>query len=302
MTIPMKLLKISKMKEFRAFELKGGQGKSVALNYGTQFVTGGLIAVFDADNHLPADFLEQVSHYFPEYDAIQTKISTKNTNFNLLTRLQDLEFTIYTSLFQETRAILHKDAILGGTGEIIKTDVAKKIGFWDEWALSEDFVMTIKLITNKYKIGWCSNTYVLDEKIPRWSIFLKQRARWTKGHWQTMYRYAKKFWNDPINFHYLTAPLVILGTYFTMFIWLVFFLQAPLFTTSFFPIWVLLTPWMIYNASIIIRIAKSKGIRTLIYYPLFFAYLFHYLIAFLYMFRVKTWSKTPHGFDKANKL
>jgi cellulose synthase/poly-beta-1,6-N-acetylglucosamine synthase-like glycosyltransferase len=282
----------------RAVELKGGQGKSVALNYGAQFVTGEIIAVFDADNNLPNNFLEMASHYFPRYDAIQSKIHTKNASFNLLTRLQDLEFVSFTGLFQVSRAILHKDALLGGTGEVIKADVAKKVGYWDEWAFSEDFAMTIKLIVNGYKIGWCSDTYVLDEKIPWWSDFLRQRARWTKGHWQVMYRYSAKFWRSPVDFHYLTAPLVILGTYFTMVIWFIFFLQIPLFTTAFLPIWVWLVPWIIYHLGIVLRIAKGKGVRSLKYYPFFFFYLFHYMIAFLYMFKVKSWPKTPHGFGK----
>ena len=279
----------------KPLELKGKPGKSVALNYGAKHSSGEILVVFDADNHVPPDFLEKITHYFPQHDAVQSRIETGNPNFNMLTRLAELEFISFTDLFQITRSGLRLNTALGGTGEAIKREAIEKVGYWDEWALTEDFALFTKLTANGYKIGWCPDTYVLDEKIPWWSEFFKQRARWMKGHVQVAFRYIKLYWNKHIDLHYLIAPISVLGYYFTTFLWLISFLQLP-FTASFLPVWTWVVPWVIWNMGIAIRIYRRKGAKSLLLFPLLFFYLYHWIAIFAYMLRIKTWTKTPHGF------
>lgn len=229
---------VSRIKDERIkpLELKGAAlGKSVALNYGAKQSTGEVIVVFDADNSIPKDFLEKLSSYFPHFDGVQTKIETKNPDFNILTKLQDLEFLVFTDIYQKTRQSLGLNALFGGTGEAVKRDVLAKVGYYDEWAFSEDFALCTKLTVNKYKLGWCVDTYVLDEKTPWWSDFFRQRARWTKGHFQVIVRYAKNYWNQPLDLHYLIAPMIVLAPSLTMLLWLGFFFQLP-FSASFLPV------------------------------------------------------------------
>jgi cellulose synthase/poly-beta-1,6-N-acetylglucosamine synthase-like glycosyltransferase len=288
-----------KDERIKSLELKDAPlGKSVALNYGAKHATGEVIIVFDADNSIPKDFLEKLAHYFPEYDAVQTKIETKNPNFNLLTKLQDLEFFVFTDIFQKTRQALGLNAILGGTGEAVKRDVLEKVGYYDEWAFSEDFALCTKLIVHNYKIGWCTETYVLDEKTPWWHDFFRQRARWTKGHFQLITRYWKNYWNKPADFHYLIAPFAVASSYLTLFLWVGFFLKLPI-TASFFPLLVWSTPWIIWNLSIAIRIYRKRGLKSLLFFPLLFLYYYHWLAVVGYLWKVKTWPKTPHGFNTA---
>jgi len=140
-------------------------GKSVALNYGVKHSSGEIIVVFDADNSIPKDFLEKLAAYFPYYDGVQTKIETKNPNFNVLTRLQDLEFFVFTDIYQKTRqAFKIKMPCLEELAKQFKKEVLEKMGNYDEWAFSEDFALCTKLTVHKYRLGWCVNTYVLDEK------------------------------------------------------------------------------------------------------------------------------------------
>ena len=282
----------------KPLELKNAPfGKSVALNYGAKQATGEVIVVFDADNSVPKDFLEKLASYFPYYDGVQTKIETLNPNFNLLTKLQDLEFFVFTDIYQKTRQKLGLNALFGGTGEAVKKDVLAKVGYYDEWAFSEDFALCTKLTVNKYKLGWCTETYVLDEKTPWWSDFFKQRARWTKGHFQVIVRYAKYYWNRPLDLHYLIAPMIVLAPFLTMLLWLVFFLRLPV-SASFVPIWAWATPWIIWNISIAARIYKERGWRGLIFFPLLFLYYYHWLAVLGYIWKVKAWPKTTHGFEK----
>ncbi|NWF86462.1 glycosyltransferase [Candidatus Bathyarchaeota archaeon] len=275
-------------------------GKSVALNYGAAHATVEIIVIMDADNRVPEDFLEKISRYFPDYDAIQTRIETGNPNFNLVTKLAELEFISFTDLFQRVRSALDKNAALGGTGEAIKKDVLEKVGYWDEWSLTEDFALFTKLTAKGYKIGWCSETAVYDEKVPWWSDFFKQRARWLRGHFQVAFTYLKHYYKKPLDFHYLIAPISILGYYFTLTLWLIFFLQLPI-TTNFLPAYVWLTPWVIWNLGIAIRIYRARGFKALLLFPLLFFYLYHWIAIFPYVFKVKTWPKTPHGFVTNSK-
>lgn len=284
----------------RPVELTGNPGKSVALNYGARAAVGEVVVVFDADNRVPKDFLEKIRHYFPQYDAVQSRIETSNSEFNLLTKLAELEFISFTDLFQRTRSAFNMNVGLGGTGEAVKKSVLDKVNWWDEWALTEDFALFIKLTNNNYKIGWAYDTYVMDEKVPWWSDFFRQRARWMKGHYQVASQYYKDFTGRLVDLHYLVAPLSILGYYFTFGLWLLFFIGAPI-TTAFLPAWVWISPWLIWNTSLAIRIAKRKGVRSLAYFPLLFFYLYHWIAIFPYIFRVKSWTKTPHGF-KARAL
>jgi cellulose synthase/poly-beta-1,6-N-acetylglucosamine synthase-like glycosyltransferase len=284
----------------KPLELKGKSGKSVALNYGAKHSTGEIIVVFDADNHVPPDFLEKITHYFPQYDAVQSRIETKNSDFNMLTKLAELEFISFTDLFQITRSSVNLNTALGGTGEAIKREVIQNVGYWDEWALTEDFALFTKLTANKYKIGWCPDTYVLDEKIPWWSEFFKQRARWMKGHFQVAFRYAKLYWNRHVDLHYLIAPISVVGYYFTVLIWLLSIIQIP-YSATFLPVWTWVVPWIIWNVGIAIRIYKRKGARSLLLFPLLFLYLYHWIAIFAYMLRVKTWAKTPHGFTTEHR-
>jgi len=282
----------------KSLELKGAAlGKGVALNYGVKHATGEVIVVFDADNSIPKDFLEKLASYFPYYDGAQTKIETKNPEFNLLTKLQDLEFFVFTDIYQKTRQALGLNALFGGTGEAVKRDVLEKVGNYDEWAFSEDFALCTKLTVHKYKIGWCVETYVLDEKTPWWSDFFRQRARWTKGHLQVIVRYAKNYWNRPADLHYLIAPIIVLAPSLTMLLWVGFFLQLP-FSASFIPFWVWATPWIIWNLSIAIRIYKMRGLKSLLFFPLLFLYYYHWLAVLSYLWKIKAWPKTPHGFEK----
>jgi cellulose synthase/poly-beta-1,6-N-acetylglucosamine synthase-like glycosyltransferase len=279
----------------KPLKLAGRPGKSVALNYGAQAAEGEILVVFDADNRVPEDFLAKVRLYFPEYDAVQSRIETGNAEFNLLTKLAELEFISFTDLFQRTRSALGMNVGLGGTGEVIKKRVMHEVGWWDEWSLTEDFALFIKLTNHKCKIGWAYDTYVMDEKVPWWSDFFRQRARWMRGHYQVASKYWKSFCDKPVDFHYLIAPFSILGYYFTFGLWLLFFIGTPI-STAFLPPWLWLVPWLVWNFSIAVRIAKRKGVKSLAYFPLLFFYLYHWIAIFPYIFRVRSWTKTPHGF------
>jgi len=280
----------------KVLEFVGKPGKSAALNYGVKYASGDIIVVLDADNHIPPDFLEKLSKYFPQYDAVQSLVETVNPNYNLLTKLADLEFAVFTRSFQRSRAALGLNAALSGTGEAVKRKVLEEVGYWDEWALTEDLALFTKLSLAGYKIGWCQETYVLDEKAPYWSIFARQRARWLRGHIQVAIRYVKSCWRSPGILHLLISPIfVILGFSLTITLWLTYLLQLPV-SASFIPVYAWFIPWIIWDITAAIHILKTRGLKALWLLPAFLIYLYHWFPAATLMWKTKVWTKTSHGF------
>jgi len=55
---------------------------------------------------------------------------------------------------------------------------------------------------------------------------------------------------------------------------------------------------IIWNISIAARIYKERGWRGLIFFPLLFLYYYHWLAVLGYIWKVKAWPKTTHGFEK----
>lgn len=100
-------------------------GKPAALNDALQLATGDVIAVFDSDTELDADYIETViPHLVDEGIAgIQTKVRMYNRNANVLTALQDSEFAIFCSVMQQGRDTIGGYCGLGGNGQFVKTHV-----------------------------------------------------------------------------------------------------------------------------------------------------------------------------------
>ena len=280
----------------RLLLLSGQEGKAVALNYGAKHATGDIIAVFDADNRVPPSSLEKVLKYFSKYDAVQSRIEASNANFSLISKLADLEIAVFSEMFQKTRHALGINVGLGGTGEFIRREVLEKVGYWDN-NLTEDFALFAKLTRHNYKIGWAHDITIYDEKTPFAYSMLKQRARWLRGHFDVMLNNLRYFLKDPLNVHYLIAPLAVIGYYVIYFLWVLTVLSVP-FNAWYIPLWVWLLPSATFFTGIAAQIVKARKVSDLIYVPLLLLYLYHWQIAFIGMFMIKNWNnaKTQHGF------
>ncbi|MFP3985877.1 MAG: glycosyltransferase [Candidatus Bathyarchaeia archaeon] len=280
----------------RPLLLSGKEGKAVALNYGAKHATGDIIVVFDADNRVPPNSLGKVLKYFPKYDAVQSRIEASNADFSLISKLADLEIAVFSEMFQKTRHALGINVGLGGTGEFIRREVLEKVGCWDN-SLTEDFALFAKLTRHNYKIGWAHDITIYDEKTPFAYSMLKQRARWLRGHFDVMLNNLRYFHKDPLNFHYLIAPLAVMGYYVVYFLWILMVLGVPV-NAWYIPLWVWLLPSATFYTGIVAQIVKARKVSDLIYIPLLLLYLYHWQVAFIGMFMVKNWNnaKTQHGF------
>lgn len=177
-------------------------GKGEALNDGVEYIRRGglgkkfdpkttIVCVIDADGRLESHVLDTVLPRFndPAMGGVQIGVRINNRHANLLARMQDLEFVLYTEVFQRGRR--HLDSVgLGGNGQFVRFSALNSLGPspWTR-SLAEDLDLGIRLMLGDWNTDFCSSTVVHQQGLVDIKRWLKQRARWFQGHlqaWQLM--------------------------------------------------------------------------------------------------------------------
>lgn len=289
---------------------RSGKGKGYVLNDGLKMSAGNVIAVFDADALVEPDFLDLIMPYMNDEDVagVQSRVKMYNRDKNLLTSMQEVEFSIFGDVLLKARDRMNGAAFLGGNGQITRKDAIQALDGWDGYAITEDLNISIKLMINGWKIRYCSQAVVYQEAVPYWRPFFRQRTRWAMGNLETLFVYLSPIIRSPVTIFkkldaiYYLSSIIING--FVMVGYLVFILYlgeiikfsltAPLIivllsTVAFFP-GVISGTWH-DSKKITITIYKSLEYWIHCFYliPLFFVTLFN-----LFTRRERTWAKTHH--------
>ena len=116
------------------------QGKGEALNAAIRFLTSSgrlagrdpdqvIVVVVDADGRLDPHAVTAVSPYFadPMVGAVQIGVRINNRGSSRLARMQDMEFVIYTEVFQRGRRHLGSVG-LGGNGQFMRLSALLSLG------------------------------------------------------------------------------------------------------------------------------------------------------------------------------
>jgi len=205
------------------------QGKGEALNAAirhlrTSPLVGGrspsdiVVAVFDADGRLAPEAVHAVAGYFrdPRMGAVQIGVEMRNAGTNLLARLQDMEFTVFTEVFQRARQLIGSVG-LGGNGQFVRLSALESLGDapWTT-CLTEDLDLGVRLLLAGWRNSYCPSVCVDQQavtEVPRW---LHQRARWFQGHVQCL-RLIPAILRSPIRARsasdlvwYLMLPVAVL--------------------------------------------------------------------------------------------
>jgi cellulose synthase/poly-beta-1,6-N-acetylglucosamine synthase-like glycosyltransferase/CheY-like chemotaxis protein len=170
---------------------RSGRGKGYVLNDGSRICNGEVIAVFDADARIKPDFLSKIVPYLDEEGVagVQARVRMYNADRNLLTKMQEVEFSIFGNVVLKARDIMGKSGFLGGNGQLTRTKFVADIDGWDGFAVTEDLNMSIKLMLNGHKIRYCPEAVVWQEAVPYWKPFFRQRVRWATGNLETLFVY-----------------------------------------------------------------------------------------------------------------
>lgn len=211
-------------------------GKGEALNAGYRYLlSSGLLGdrdpatvvlgIVDADGRVAPGAVDAVAPYFadPKVGAVQIGVRMYNAKENLLTRLQDMEFVVFTEIFQRGREWLGSVG-LGGNGQFVRLAALRSLGDapWSR-RLTEDLDLGVRLLTAGWINRFCPETSVAQEAVPKLRRLFRQRIRWFQGHLQCMalvpqvMRATKLSGKASFDLIYLlTSPLLLLTTSFVM--------------------------------------------------------------------------------------
>jgi 1,2-diacylglycerol 3-beta-glucosyltransferase len=161
----------------------GSIGKAAALAAGVAASRGELIAVFDADTHLRPHLVATLVRHLadPRVAAVQGRRLVHNAARNWLTRAQDDEYRVFTTLMQRARQAVGGFVLLAGNGLVVKRAALDAVGGWNEEALTEDVDLSIRLHLAGWDIGYCYEAEIWEEGVVALRDLIRQRERWFEG-------------------------------------------------------------------------------------------------------------------------
>jgi 1,2-diacylglycerol 3-beta-glucosyltransferase len=175
------------------------QGKGAALNAAYRYLAAApglagrapdevVVVVVDADGRVQPDALQVAAPYFAraEVGALQIGVRMHNADSGLLARLQDVEFVVFTEIFQQARRRLTSVG-LGGNGQFVRLSALQTLGPapWSD-CLTEDLDLGIRLRLEGWISEYTGDTWVSQQALRDVAGLLRQRARWFHGHLQCL--------------------------------------------------------------------------------------------------------------------
>ncbi len=149
--------------------------------------------VFDADNVLKEDFIEQMDLVFSEgHDIVTCYRNSKNYGTNWISAGYALWFLRESRYLNQARFLLNTSCAVSGTGFLFSREVMLEAGGWPFHMLTEDIEFSINQITKGRKIAFCKDAELYDEQPETFSQSWRQRMRWARGYLQVFKGYGRK--------------------------------------------------------------------------------------------------------------
>lgn len=174
--------------------------KPKACNYGmyTWYTRGEFVTIYDAEDVPDPLQLRRAVVGFQrmpdDVACLQARLGYFNERQNLLTRWFSLEYDQWFGLvlpgLQHTHCVLP----LGGTSNHMKTDIWREVGGWDEYNVTEDADLGLRLASRGYRTVVLDSA-TLEEANSDVLNWIRQRSRWYKGYLQTMLVHYRHAWS-----------------------------------------------------------------------------------------------------------
>ncbi|MFB5677372.1 glycosyltransferase [Paenibacillus terreus] len=186
-----------KHRDFTIFERTGTGGKSGALNDALKLAKGEWICVYDADAAPERNallFLVQKALEEPElYGAVFGRNKARNRGQNFLSKAINQELVTVQRVHHTGLWELFKIGTIPGTNFIVKADLMRDIGGWDEEAITEDTAVSFEIMKKGQLIALAPQAEAYQQEPEKLSVYTKQRGRWSKGNFHVIMN----------NFHHL---------------------------------------------------------------------------------------------------
>jgi len=159
--------------------------------------------VFDADNLLREDYIEQMNRCFHSgipssadrtgrYEILTSFRNAKNYGDNWISAGYAQWFMRESTFLNSPRSLAGTSCAVSGTGFLFSRRILHKIGRWHFHLLTEDIEFTIQQIIDGETIGYCPDAVLYDEQPTRFSQSWRQRMRWAKGYLQVFCQYGAR--------------------------------------------------------------------------------------------------------------
>lgn len=169
--------------------------KPRACNHALDRARGELLVIYDAEDMPDAGQLREAAARFaasdPSLACLQAPLRIEDPGFSLFLPSQfRLEYAAHFEVLLPALARWGLAFPLGGTSNHFKTAALRQVGGWDPYNVTEDADVGFRLAAAGHRLGVISR--------PTWETapttagqWFPQRARWIKGHMQTLAVHAR---------------------------------------------------------------------------------------------------------------
>lgn len=149
-----------------------------------------LYFIFDADNRLaPTYFTEMLKTYAAGYRMATGYRNAKNNNYNVITAVSALTFTMINTMGNQNRIKKHGNIIFSGTGCFVDGTLVEKWHGWPFHSLTEDYEMSLYAVLYNIPTYYNTKAVFYDEQPTRYKQTVDQRVRWIKGYFSARKEY-----------------------------------------------------------------------------------------------------------------
>jgi len=165
--------------------------KPKACNYGMSLpdLRGEMMTIYDAEDIPdPLQLRKAVAAYRrvpADVGCLQGRLGYFNEKQNLLTRWFSLEYDQWFGVVLPAVEASGCVVPLGGTSNHIPTRIWREVGGWDEFNVTEDADLGVRLARHGYRT-LILDSITLEEANSDVVNWIRQRSRWYKGYLQTM--------------------------------------------------------------------------------------------------------------------
>jgi glycosyltransferase XagB len=162
--------------------------KPRALNIALSSARGDFLVVYDAEDAPAQDQLRLAASRFAadkSIDCLQARLAIRNHDESWLSKLFSVEYAALFDFINPGLCALDLPIALGGSSNHFRVGSLLNVGAWDEWNVTEDADLGIRLARFGYRVGMLdSDTW--EEAPYELGNWFKQRVRWQKGWMQTL--------------------------------------------------------------------------------------------------------------------
>ncbi|CAN5558397.1 glycosyltransferase [soil metagenome] len=163
------------------------QTKPRACNHALERARGALVVIYDAEDAPHPGQLREAAARFaadgPSLACLQAPLRIE-ADRRFIGDQFALEYAVQFEVLQPALARWGLPFPLGGTSNHFRIEALRAIAGWDAYNVTEDADIGFRLAAQGYRLGVIASP--THETPPAWKPWFPQRARWVKGHIQTL--------------------------------------------------------------------------------------------------------------------